>query len=53
MLESAEVVDGCPVQINGFTVLKANNYDLEQGERSVFDQELNRESSMPHPAVYA
>ena len=43
----------CPVQINGFTVLKANNYDLEQGERSVFDQELNRERSGPHPVVYA
>lgn len=41
----AEVVALCPVQIDGFTVLKANNYDLEQGERSVFDQELNRELS--------
>ena len=37
---------GCePSQVNGFPVLKANNYDLEEGERSVFDQELNREPS--------
>jgi hypothetical protein len=53
MLLNAQDVEICPAQINGFTVLKANNYDLEQGERSVFDQELNRESSMPHAVIYA
>jgi hypothetical protein len=52
-LVNAQILANCPAQINGFTVLKANNYDLEQGERSVFDQELNRESSMPYPVVYA
>lgn len=31
------------VQVNGLPVLKINDYDLEQGERSVFDQELDRE----------
>jgi hypothetical protein len=34
-------------QVNGFPVLKANNYDIESGELSVFQRELNRESSRP------
>lgn len=29
-------------QIDGEPVLKANNYDLESGEQSIFDVELNR-----------
>ena len=31
------------VQIDGKPVLKLNQYDLEGGKRSVFEQELNRE----------
>lgn len=27
-------------------MLKANNYDIESGERSVFDQELKRERGL-------
>ena len=30
------------MMVDGVPVLKLNNYDLEGGERSVFDQELNR-----------
>ena len=30
------------MMVDGIPVLKLNNYDLEGGERSVFDQELNR-----------
>ena len=32
------------MMVDGMPVLKLNNYDLLTGERSVFDQELNRES---------
>ncbi len=30
-------------QIDGHAVLKTNMYDLQSGERSVFQQELSRE----------
>ena len=33
------------MMVDGMPVLKLNNYDLEGGERSVFDQELNRARS--------
>jgi hypothetical protein len=33
------------MMVDGVPVLKLNNYDLEGGERSVFDQELNRAPS--------
>lgn len=33
--------------MNGQPVLALNNYDLETGERSVFDQELNRTDKDP------
>ena len=35
--------------MDGYPVLKSNNYDLEQGERSVFDMELKRECSLLLP----
>ena len=35
------------MMVDGVPVLKLNNYDLEGGERSVFDQELNRAQFMP------
>ena len=31
------------ILVDGQPVLRANNYDIETGERSVFDQELKRE----------
>ena len=31
------------IEVDGFTVMRANNYDLEGGERSVWDQELGEQ----------
>ncbi|KAL4421455.1 hypothetical protein ABPG75_010746 [Micractinium tetrahymenae] len=38
--------------VNGQAVLKANMYDLESGERSVFDQELSRELHLGPKAAH-
>jgi len=35
------------ITVDGLPVLRINNYDLQQGERSVFDQELNRKFLIP------
>ncbi len=40
------------MMVDGVPVLKLNNYDLEGGERSVFDQELNRAQLAPMPESY-
>lgn len=39
------------MMVDGVPVLKLNNYDLLSGERSVFDQELNRESPSTRDTV--
>lgn len=36
---------GWSCQVDGHPVLRSNNYDLESGERSVFEMELNSECS--------
>ncbi|KAK9840665.1 hypothetical protein WJX81_008358 [Elliptochloris bilobata] len=40
---STRAVKNRVIMIDGEPVLKANNYDLESGEQSIFDVELNRE----------
>lgn len=40
-------------QVGGHAVLKANMYDLQSGERSVFQQELSRELVLDMGVVVA
>lgn len=42
-LPKIKTADPVALQVDGVPVLRANNYDIETGERSVFDQELKRE----------
>ena len=38
------------IVIDGHTILRSNNYDLEEGERSVWDQELGADQPEPNNA---